>query len=76
MNKGQMEDAKREGRMTSGGQGHDGPTVLHIVPDMNAMPRVAKYYTDEREAIAAAQGQPVYCYRAGTWAIYAVEVRE
>lgn len=44
--------------------------------DMNAMPRLAHYYTDEREAIAAAQGQPVYCYRAGTWAIYAVEVGE
>ncbi len=61
--------------MTASGQDHDGPTI-RVVSDMTAMPRVAKYYTDEAEAIAAAQGQPVYCYRAGTWAIYAVEVGE
>ena len=61
--------------MTAGGQGHDGPTVLHIVPDMTAMPVLAHYYTDEAEAIAAANGARVYCYRSGTWAIYAVEVR-
>jgi hypothetical protein len=59
--------------MTASGQGHDGPTV-RVVDSMNAMPRVAHYYTDEAEAIAAANGARVYCYRSGTWAIYAVEV--
>lgn len=59
--------------MTAGGQGHDGPTV-RVVDSMTAMPRLAHYYDNEADAIAAAQGQPVYCYRSGTWAIYAVEV--
>lgn len=62
--------------MTAATGGHDGPTLVHLVADMNAMPRVAHYYTDEREAIAAANGAPVYCYRSGEWAIYAVEVGE
>jgi hypothetical protein len=59
--------------MTAGGQGHDGPTV-RVVDSMTAMPRVAHYYTDEAEAVRAAAGREVWCYRAGTWAIYAVEV--
>lgn len=59
--------------MTAGGQGHDGPTV-RVVDSMTAMPRVAKYYTDEAEAVRAAAGRTVNCYRSGTWAIYAVEV--
>jgi hypothetical protein len=49
--------------MTASGQGHDGPTI-RVVSDMTAMPRVAKYYTDEAEAVRAAPGR---MRRRGHW---------